>query len=124
MLVGMHSQHFLRHQLEAQKQFGLVGEKQFDISAFEFDGDIGILEIGIGIIAGLNDEIEFKTGIVDGPAKKLLDSRSCLFQGKSVTHAVFRPFGTGFLAGAAVGSGGAVLLKNHCCAMLTRLLVR
>ena len=124
MLVGMHSQHLLRDQLEAEQQFCLVGEKQFDIIAFEFDGEVGVLEIGIGIATGLDDEIEVKTGVVNGPAKKFLDARTCFFQGKSVAHAVFRPFGMGFLAGAAVGSGGAVLLKNHCCAMLTRLLVR
>jgi len=124
MLIGVHPQHLLRHQLEAKKQLGFIGEKQFDIGALEFDGDIGVLEIGVGIPAGLNDEIELKTGIVEGPAKKLFDSRTCFFQGKSAAHAVFRPFGVGLLAVTAAGKGGAVLLKNHCCAMLTRLLVR
>ena len=124
MLVGMHSQHFLRHQFEAKKQFGFVGEKQLDIRAFEFDGDIGVLEIGVGVAPGLDKEIELKTGIVDGLAKELFDSRTCFFQGKSAAHAVFRPFGVGLLAGTVAGKGGAVLLKNHCCAMLTRLLVR
>jgi hypothetical protein len=124
MLVGMHSQHFLRHQFEAQKQLGLVGEKQFDIAALEFDGEVGALEIWVGIAAGFDEEVELKTGVVYGPAKKFFNSWTCFVQGKSAAHAVFRPFGVGLLAGTVAGKGGAVLLKNHCCAMLTRLLVR
>lgn len=124
MLVRVHPEHFLRHQFEAEKELGAIRQQQLHIAPAEFHGEVGVFEIGVRVSPWLDDEVEVETGILNRLPQKLLDAGTCLLQGKSAAHAVFRPFGLGFLAGAAVGSGGAVLLKNHCCAILTRLLVK
>ena len=92
MLVGMHSQHLLSDQLEAEQQFRLVGKEHLDVAAPELDRQVRILEIRIGISARFHCEVQLKPGIVDRPPQKTFNSRTCFFQRKSAAHAVLRPF--------------------------------
>jgi len=126
MIVGVHAQHFLRDQFEREQKLGAVAEEEIDIGALEFYDQIRVFKIRVAVVAGLQPETQTKAGIVDDAPKELLDPGTRFVNRILLTQARFLPSlrdGIAFLAGIAAGAGPAVLLKNHCCAMPTKLLV-
>ena len=82
MVVIRDAQRLHRYMLESQKQFGLVGEEQFDIGAFELDDHLGIFDFGIGGVSRLDLILDVKIRVVQYRVQKLFDS--CAYRVNSI----------------------------------------
>jgi len=118
MIVGMHAQHFLRHQFERQQQFRAICQQEIHVFALEFDDEIGILEIGNRIVARLELKLQLETRVGNHLPQKLLDpwtrfvNRIPCAQVRFLMS--FDDDEVTFFGDAITVTGEAVLLKNHC----------
>jgi hypothetical protein len=125
MIVGMHSQHFLRDQFQGEQQFGAIRQQHFHVFALKFDEEIGVFKLRIAGIAGLQPESQMKARAVDDLPEELLNPGASFVNRVLLRQARFLPSFDDvmdFFGAAAIARGPAVLLKNHCCAMPTKLL--
>lgn len=122
MIVGVKPQHFLCYQFQSEQKLGAVAQQQIHIRTPELDENIGVLKIRVAVIARLNRESQMKPGVPDNPAKKSFNSWTRFLYRILGTQTLFLPLP--FCGRRATGvplTGTNVLLKNHCCAMPTRL---
>lgn len=120
MIVGVHAQRFLRDVFERQQKLGAIAQQQVDVFALKLDHNVRAFKLRVALVARFDGELQRETGIVNYLAKELLDPWSGLVNRILWLQAFFFPF----LITEIPGVGGAVLLKNHCCATPTRLLER
>lgn len=120
MIVGVHAERFLGNVFEGEEKLGAIAEDEVDVFAVEFDDEIGSFKLGIGLVAGFEGEGKIETGVGDDSPQKFLNARAGFVNRIFGLQAFFLPS----LMILTPGVTGAVLLKNHCCATPTMLLVR
>ena len=67
MIVGMHAQHFLRHQLQRQQQLRAIGQQKIDVFPLELHQQIRILKIRIRMVAWLKLKTQLETRFGNHP---------------------------------------------------------
>ena len=123
MIVGVHTEQLHGDQFQSQQQFSLVGQQHVDIAAVELHHQIRVLKLGVALVARSDLKRKIKTCAGDDLIEERFDARSGFVNRILCRQAFFFPsleviagvFNTVF--------SGAVLLKNHCWAMPTTLLV-
>ena len=124
---------------EGQQELGAIAQDQIDIVTVKLNDKIGSFKIRTALVAGFQFEPEIQMRIGNDLAEKFFDPRTGflnrifglqLFFLPSLT--IIAPFiFASFIFASMVtpdnavpGTAGAVLLKNHCSATPTKLLVR
>lgn len=120
VIVRVHAQGFLRDVFEGEQKLGAVAQDEIDVIALKLDDDVGGFKFRIAPVSGFEREFQRQTGIFNYPTEKLFDPGTGLINRIFGLQAFFLPS----LMGVRPGVAGAVLLKNHCCATPTMLLVR
>ncbi len=74
MVVVRNSQGLHRHVLKSQKQLGFICQKEFDVGPFKFNDHLGIFDLGVGGVSGLDLIFDVKIGVVQDHVQKLFDA--------------------------------------------------
>ncbi len=81
MIVVGNAERFHGDVLQSEEQLGLVGEEQFDVGAFEFDDDLGVLDLRIAGIAGFDLILDVEVGVVEDHVEELFYARAYRING-------------------------------------------
>ena len=123
VIVGMHPEQLHGHQFHRQQQLCLVGEQHVDVVALELYHQIRVLKLGVALVSRTNLERQIKTSVGDDLIEERFDARSGFVNRILCRQPFFLPSLELFEAWTRTVLSGAVLLKNHCCAIPTTLLV-
>ena len=126
MMLGGHAQHFHGDVFQGQQQLGAIGEQQIDVPAGEFHRHVRRFHVAFG---GLHVEdlvSHMEARHLEGRPQESVDARTieATVYFRSFTGYFLTFFFLGGSTDRAASSATAVWLKNHCCPMLTRLLVK
>ena len=119
----MHPQQFHGHEFKRQQQFSFICKEQIDVATLELDDEIGIFVFRIAVVAWSDFEGQVEAGIADDLVEERFDARSGLVNRVLSRQAFFLPSLCEVGGVLITMLGVEVLLKNHCCAMPTTLLV-
>ncbi len=126
VVFGRHAQHFHGDVFQRQQQFGAIGKQQIHVRAAELHHDVRRLEIVVRRRGILNLVVQLEAAVLQGGVQKAVDA------GANRGHGVLS-LSQRFISCRSFlevqwtrrqAFAIEVLLKNHCCPMLTRLLVK
>ena len=126
MVFARHAQHFHGHVLQREQQFGAIGEQQVHVGAAELHLHVRRLEIVVRRRGILNLIGQLDAAVLQGGVQKPVDAEANRGHGvlslsqRFISCRSFLEVQSTRRQAVAI----EVLLKNHCCPMLTRLLVK
>ena len=91
VIVGVQAQHLLRHQLQRKQQFCPIRQQQIHVGTFELDDDVGVFEIRMTVVSGLDGKVQIELPMGDHLTEKLLDPGTSFINQIARIQALFLP---------------------------------